>query len=69
QPQPDKQPCKGLTFACIAAMGCVPPLFLDAGGFSFDAVGLTSAPPVPLAIHLPPGGDVTPEPHPPSTLA
>jgi len=58
-------PCKGLTLACIAQMGCVIPMTLQ------DRLPLVTPPAtVPLALHAAAvtfltGRDVPPEPEPP----
>jgi hypothetical protein len=68
QPQPVEKPCKGMTLACIAAMGCALPLTLPAGAAALagDVVGK----PIhymqqdgPLA-----GRSIGPEPDPPTFL-
>ena len=68
QPDPAKQPCKGLTLDCIAAMGCVAPIMLGdpaaptAPPHAHAALAFWSAIPV-LA-----GSELPPEQHPPTNL-
>lgn len=68
QQKPAQKPCKGMTLACIAAMGCVIPMAVrnDAPTLAVPATGS------PLAfwttttvLH---GSDLTPEPEPPTLL-
>jgi hypothetical protein len=65
QQQPADAPCKGLTFACIAAMGCAAPAVL------LDAAPLTIAPQRFAiqtfwpTVRLLAGSDLAPEPPPP----
>lgn len=69
QPQPEKQPCKGMTPDCIAKMGCavplalIPPLAFDASPQFREA----SPPQMPVAALI--GRDTGPEPEPPATLS
>lgn len=68
QPQPEKQPCQGMTPDCIAKMGCavplalIPPLVVDAVP-QFRAAAPLQAPAAPLV-----GRDMGPEPEPPARL-
>jgi hypothetical protein len=64
-----KEPCKGLTLACIAQMGCVIPMTLT------DRLSVpTPSAIVPLGVYksvvpLLAGRDIVPEPEPPSRLS
>lgn len=68
QQQPEQKPCKGMTLACIAAMGCVVPMAVRN-----DAPALGSRPADPslafwtttTVLH---GSELTPEPEPPTLL-
>ena len=68
QQQPAQKPCKGMTLACIAAMGCVVPMALrnDAPTLAVREAGPTlafwSTTPV---LH---GSELAPEPEPPTLL-
>lgn len=68
KPQPEKQPCQGMTPDCIAKMGCavplalIPPLVLDLVS-QFRAAAPLQAPVAPLV-----GRDTGPEPEPPARL-
>src|SRR3546814_1679131 len=62
QPQPAQKPCKGMTLACIAAMGCVIPMAVrnDAPGLAAREAGPTLAFwPTSTVLR---GSDLTPEP-------
>ncbi len=68
QPQPEKQPCQGMTPDCIAKMGCavplalIPPLAFDLLQ-QFRAASPLQTPVAPLV-----GRDTGPEPEPPARL-
>src|SRR3546814_12170503 len=64
QPQPAQKPCKGMTLACIAAMGCVIPMAVrnDAPGLAAREAGPTLAFwPTSTVLR---GSDIHPEPEP-----
>jgi len=66
--QPAQQPCKGLTLDCIAAMGCVLPIALREPAASVATPRI-----FPMEAYWPStsilaGGDIAPEPEPPTTL-
>lgn len=67
-PQPDKQPCTGITLDCIAAMGCAmpfiaPPVALDVRtGIAKPNYAMPIAPALV-------GNDIAPEPEPPTILS
>ena len=67
-PQPEKQPCQGMTPDCIAKMGCavplalIPPLAFDLVP-QFRAAAPLQTPVAPLV-----GRDTGPEPEPPTRL-
>ncbi len=68
QQQTQKKPCKGITLACIAAMGCVVPMVVRN-----DSPALASPEPGPSLAFWPTttvlrGSDLTPEPEPPTIL-
>jgi hypothetical protein len=68
QQQPTQKPCKGMTLACIAAMGCVVPMAVRN-----DAPALTARAADPFLAFWPTttvlrGSDLTPEPEPPTLL-
>jgi len=68
QQQPAQKPCKGMTLACIAAMGCVVPMAVRN-----DAPALAARPADPSLAFWPTttvlrGTDLTPEPEPPTLL-
>lgn len=68
QQQPAQKPCKGMTLACIAAMGCVIPMAArnDAPVLGAREAGPTLAFwPTTTVLH---GSDLTPEPEPPTLL-
>lgn len=68
QQQPAQKPCKGMTLACIAAMGCVVPMAVRN-----DALVLAAREAGPsltfwtttTVLH---GSELTPEPEPPTLL-
>lgn len=67
-PQPDKQPCPGITLDCIAAMGCAMP-------FPGTYVALNARGPITAPKHVQPtdlalvGKNLAPEPEPPTILS
>jgi hypothetical protein len=68
QQQSQQKPCKGMTLACIAAMGCVVPMVVRN-----DAPALASREAGPALVFWPTttvllGSDLTPEPEPPTLL-
>jgi hypothetical protein len=68
QQQPEQKPCKGMTLACIAAMGCVVPMAIRN-----DAPALAVRPADPSLAFWPTttvlrGSDLAPEPEPPTLL-
>lgn len=68
QQQPQQKPCKGMTLACIAAMGCVVPMVVRN-----DSPALASREAAPSLAFWPTttvllGSDLTPEPEPPTLL-
>jgi hypothetical protein len=68
QQQPAQKPCKGMTLACIAAMGCVVPMAVRN-----DAPALAARPADPTLAFWPTtavlrGSELTPEPEPPTLL-
>lgn len=68
QQQPQQKPCKGMTLACIAAMGCVVPMVVS--NHSPSLAGREAAPSLafwPTTTVLR-GSDLTPEPEPPTLL-
>ena len=69
QQQPAQKPCKGMTLACIAAMGCVVPMAVRN-----DAPVLAAREANPTLEFWPTttvlrGSDLTPEPEPPTLLS
>lgn len=67
-PQDGTQPCKGMTLACIAQMGCTLALVLRGGP---EPTAVAAA--VPIVFALPPapplaGRSYAPEPEPPTLL-
>jgi hypothetical protein len=68
QQQPAQKPCKGMTLACIAAMGCVIPMAVRN-----DAPVLAAREANPTLAFWPTttvlrGSNLTPEPEPPTLL-
>ncbi|WP_235209964.1 hypothetical protein [Sphingobium sp. Ant17] len=68
QQQPQQKPCKGMTLACIAAMGCVVPMVVRN-----DSPALASRETAQNLAFWPTttvlrGSDLTPEPEPPTLL-
>lgn len=67
--QETPKPCKGLTLACIAQMGCALPVVLKEPTAPLAGVAITPMPAIwPLPSTLA-GRDIAPEPHPPSHLS
>jgi hypothetical protein len=68
QQQPAQKPCKGMTLACIAAMGCVIPMAVrnDAPVLGAREAGPTLAFWTTTTVLR--GSDLTPEPEPPTLL-
>lgn len=68
QQQPVQKPCKGMTLACIAAMGCVIPMAVrnDAPVLAAREANPTLAFWPTTTVLL--GSDLTPEPEPPTLL-
>jgi hypothetical protein len=68
QQQPAQKPCKGMTLACIAAMGCVVPMAVrnDAPALAVREAGPTLAFWTTTTVLR--GSDLTPEPEPPTLL-
>ncbi|WP_225011133.1 hypothetical protein [Novosphingobium percolationis] len=68
QQQPAQKPCKGMTLACIAAMGCTVPMAVrnDTPALLAPAVNATLAFwTTTTVLH---GSELTPEPEPPTLL-
>ncbi|MCW1431950.1 hypothetical protein [Novosphingobium sp. JCM 18896] len=68
KPAPEKQPCKGLTLNCIAAMGCVIPLVtadLSTDIATARVYGATGFWPTDTVLT---GKSFAPDPDPPTTL-
>lgn len=68
QQQPAQKPCKGMTLACIAAMGCVVPMAVrnDAPALAVPVVDAVMAFwTTTTVLH---GSELTPEPEPPTLL-
>lgn len=68
QQKPAQKPCKGMTLACIAAMGCVVPLVVRDDS---PALGVRDGDAVPAfwpTTTVLRGGELTPEPEPPTLL-
>lgn len=68
QPEPAKQPCKGLTLDCIAAMGCAVPIMLGGPAPSTVPPHAHAPPSFWSAIAVLAGSDLPPEQHPPTIL-
>ena len=68
RPEPAKQPCKGLTLDCIAAMGCVVSVMLGDPAVLTVASHVHGPPPFRLAVPVFAGKDLPPEQHPPTIL-
>lgn len=68
QQQPGEKPCKGMTLACIAAMGCVVPIVVRNDS---PALGIRESDAVPAfwpTTTVLRGSELTPEPEPPTLL-
>lgn len=68
RPEPAKQPCKGLTLDCIAAMGCVVPVILGDPAALAVAPHAHGPPPFRFAVAVLAGKNLPPEQHPPTIL-
>lgn len=68
QPQPEKQPCQGMTPDCIAKMGCAVPVALLPPPFIDLAPQLGTAAPRQASVAPLAGRDTSPEPEPPAHL-
>ena len=68
QQQPAQKPCKGMTLACIAAMGCVVPMAVrnDSLTLAVPAASATLAFWTTTTVLR--GSELTPEPEPPTLL-
>ena len=68
QQQPAQKPCKGMTLACIAAMGCVVPMAVrsDAPALATPTAGSSLAFWTTTTVLR--GSDLAPEPEPPTLL-
>lgn len=68
QQQPVQKPCKGMTLACIAAMGCIVPMAVrnDSPALAVPAANATLAFWTTATVLR--GSDLTPEPEPPTFL-
>lgn len=67
-PQPDKQPCNGITLDCIAAMGCAMPFISPHAALSARAPIEAPKHVMPTALALV-GKNLAPEPEPPTILS
>ena len=68
QQQPAQKPCKGMTLACIAAMGCVVPMAVRTDSPALaarEAHAILAFWPTTTVLR---GSDLTPEPEPPTLL-
>ena len=61
-------PCKGTTLTCIAAMGCLPSVFVDEGKALANPIIVLSGPIFWTTTNPLESGTVAPEDHPPSLL-
>lgn len=68
QQQPAQKPCKGMTLACIAAMGCVIPLALRNDAPMLSARKAAPALLFSASTTVLRGSDLAPEPEPPTLL-
>lgn len=69
QQQPQQKPCKGMTLACIAAMGCVVPMVVRDDSLALvsrEADSSLAFWPTTTVLR---GSDLTPEPEPPTLLS
>lgn len=69
KPVPEKQPCKGLTLDCIAAMGCVVPLVAANFSTNIATARVYGAPGFWPTDTVLTGKSFAPDPDPPTTLA
>ncbi|MDE1918578.1 MAG: hypothetical protein KGJ57_21320 [Sphingomonadales bacterium] len=66
--QPTKRPCKGMTLACMAAMGCIAPMAIRSDAPVLAARQINPVPafwPVTSILH---GSNLAPDPEPPTLL-
>lgn len=68
KPQPDKQPCKGMTPDCVAKMGCAVPLALIPPAMVAQSTQLHASAPSQSPIVRLVGRNTGPEPDPPTRL-
>jgi hypothetical protein len=68
KPAPEKQPCKGLTLNCIAAMGCVIPLVTADLSTDIATARVYGAPGFWPTDTVLTGKSFAPDPDPPTTL-
>jgi hypothetical protein len=68
QPQPDQQPCKGMTPDCIAKMGCAVPLALIPPALIAPPIQLHATTPPQTPVVRLVGRNTGPEPDPPTRL-
>jgi len=68
QPQPAQKPCKGLTFDCIAAMGCIVPIILKEPAVPITAPLFVSSLAFWPTTSIFAGNEIPPEQHPPQIL-
>ena len=68
QPQPEKQPCQGMTPDCIAKMGCALPLAVATPATVLAASDHSAAPADQLPVSRLRGRTFGPEPDPPLFL-
>lgn len=67
-PEQKSAPCKGLTLDCVAQMGCVVPMTIENAASAVNHEPLPGEPDFWPAVTILAGGDISPEPHPPSIL-
>lgn len=68
QQQPAQKPCKGMTLACIAAMGCVVPMAVRNDSPSLAVPPANAALAFWTTTTVLHGSELTPEPEPPTLL-
>jgi hypothetical protein len=68
QQQPAQKPCKGMTLACIAAMGCTVPMAVRNETPAFLAPVASAALAFWTTTTVLHGSELTPEPEPPTLL-
>lgn len=68
QPQPENQPCEGMTPDCIAKMGCAVPVALIPPAMIAPPIQLHASTPPPSAVVRLVGRNTGPEPDPPTIL-